>query len=400
MPTVEDAMAEKTQDKFREMSLQERIDFITKAANLSERSVQALMNWTPVKTAEGENFLAFMHIPGGIVPQVKVNGRELFVPLVTEEPSVVAAAARGAKAAEKHGGFRVVVRSTRAIGQVQVVGVPASKTDDAIAAIKEKEKELIAIANRWTPHLVAEGGGVLSLTPKWIETRTGPQLIVDFVAECKDAMGANAVSKMAEGMASEIARLTGGQVLGRILSNLNIERVVVCEAIFDKEIMALEKEIDGKLVKIDGEAMVQRIVALSAWADVDQFRATTHNKGIMNGITGVALAVGQDTRAVEAAAHSYAAFNRPYGPLSYFEKNANGDLYGRLEVPIPVGVIGGTINTNDVARAFLAITQCKDPKELAALMAAVGLAENVSSLRMLAGEGISSGHLPLHMKRV
>lgn len=389
----------KEQKKFRDMSVEERVDFLVKSANLPEGSAGVLKDRQGGKAAEGENFLAFARMPVGIVPQVIVNGKSYIVPLITEEPSVVAAASRGSKMTEGHGGFFASVKGTTTLGQVQITEVPQPEIGKAIDDIEKAAAVLISLANNMTPHLVAEGGGVLSIKPKMIETRSGPQIIVDFEAECKDSMGANAVSKMAEGMAPELERITHGKVIGRILSNLSLGRLVVCEATFDKDMLSLRKDIAGKPVDISGDEMIDRIVALSAWADADQFRATTHNKGIMNGITSVALATGQDTRAIESAAHSYAAFGKGYAPLSVFEKDGNGNLHGRLEVPIPVGTIGGTIKTNDIIRVCLEITECKTPSELAALIGAVGLAQNVSALRMLAGEGITSGHLPLHMKR-
>ncbi len=393
--------------KFREMDKDERLEYIIRKTNLSEDSIDVIRRAVAAeKTMDtandalmGENHIFFSKQSIGIAPKIIVNGIETVAPMLTEEPSVIAAASHGAKMTEKHGGFRVTNKFNNphvTIGQIQLVGIKEEEAESAMQRILEHQDELIALANKASPSLVASGGGILEINAKKKNTRTGIQIIVDFRADCRDAMGANAVSKMAEAMAPEIERITNGNAVGRILSNLAVDRVVICEAVFDKDMLALKKHINGKDIEISGEEMIDRIVSLSAWAEADQFRATTHNKGIMNGITAVAMALGQDTRAIEAAAHSYAAYGRDYSPLSYFERTKDGNLFGRLEVPIPVGIIGGIIKTNKTVKACVEMTKCKSPAELAALIAAVGLAQNVSALRMLAGEGITSGHLPLH----
>ena len=397
-----------SQKKFRDLSVPERIIYLSETSSLSDEAKKSLLRGNElirysteapekmlIRVPPAENHLTFSPMPIGILPGITINGVVKNVPLQTEEPSVIAAAANAARMAEKHGGFNCVAGDPIMIGQVQIVNISESRIGCIIEKIKEHKSELISIANTHNPHLVAAGGGVLNLEPKLLDTKTGKQLIIDFKVDTRDAMGANAVSKMAEGMASRLEELTGGKVVGRILSNLAVGRTVNCVAVFDKESLALKKTINGVEFSIDGSTIIDNILHLDAWASVDQFRATTHNKGIMNGISAVALALGQDTRAIESCAHSFAAYNRPYGPLSYFGKDSDGNLVGLLVVPISVGIIGGTMRTNDVVRACFEIVNCSTPGELAGVMAAVGLAQNLSALRMLAGEGISNGHLPL-----
>ncbi len=386
-----------TEKKFRNMNLEERYNYLRNNSPISEEGINTLRNWKDAKIPQAENHITYMPFPAGVV-KIMVNNVIRGAPVVTEEPSVVAAASNGAKMAEAMGGFRTTVTGTETMGQIQIIGIPIYKMENAARKVSEASEMLLKTANAATPHLVEAGGGVLSLRTKILDTSIGPQLIVDFDVECMDAMGANAVSKMAEAMAGPLTAITGGEVVGRILSNLHTGRIVTCEAKFDKNMLQLRKEINGETVEISAERMIDRIIALSEWASNDQFRATTHNKGIMNGIDAVAAALGQDTRAIEAAAHSYAAFGRKYSPLSYFEKIGD-NLYGCLTVPIPVGFIGGAINTNPTVKALLEMTGCRNSRELASLIAAVGLAQNISALRMLAGEGITNGHLPLHLKR-
>lgn len=394
--------------KFREMNLQERLDYLMSAAHISRNSATKLASWHDDNAPIGENHITHAPMSVDILPGIMVNGKERTVPLITEEPSVVAAASHGAKMASAHGGFFVKVKGTTTPGQVQLVGIRADEIDNKISAINANIAMLIEKAQQKTPHLVAAGGGIVSITPRKLETTRGTQIIVNFEAECKDSMGANAVSKMAEGMASALEEITGGKVVGRILSNLTLGRLVEVEATFGKDALALRDKESGSLI-LSGDEIIERMLDLAAWANADQERATTHNKGIMNGITAVAMAMGQDTRAIESAAHSYAAYNdgkhvgqavSSYKALSTFWKDANGDLVGKLVVPIPVGIIGGTIKSNPVITVCFEITQCNTPSELAAIIGAVGLAQNVSALRMLAGEGITKGHMPLHEKRV
>lgn len=393
------------QKKFREMSSEERFNYIFEKSKLSELSKSALRNWAEVAVPKAENHLSYVKMAVGVIPEIRVNGKSYVVPLITEEPSVIAGVSNAVKMAKKYGGFRASASGNMTIGQVQVVNIPIDLIDKAIPRLKLNEENLFMLANEATPRLVAAGGGIVSMKPKKIDTPMGPQIIVDFNVDCKDAMGANAVSKMAESMAQEIASITGGEVVGRILSNLAIGRAVVCDATFDKESLALKK--NG--VEISGERIVEGILHLGAWAQSDQLRATTHNKGIMNGIDALALATGQDSRAIEAAAHSYTSYYlRHYGPFSSFRMNAKGDLEAHLEMLIPVGVIGGALAmkengegaVNPSIKACLEITGCTSATELAALFGAVGLAQNVAALRMLCGEGLSQGHIEMHKKRI
>ncbi|MDE1762353.1 MAG: 3-hydroxy-3-methylglutaryl-CoA reductase [Candidatus Micrarchaeota archaeon] len=402
------------------MSEDEKILYAAKEGNLDGKGKGTLtkcQNKPDINVPTLENHLCWFPMSEGLLPKIVVNGATKVVPMVLEEPSVRAGVANAAKMAEKHGGFKADEKfpgqSTYTRGQVEIVNVPPEKIPEKMEEIRKSITLLKGLADARTPHLVAAGGGLVSLVPKIVDTEAGPQLIVDFVADTKDAMGANAVSKMAEGMAAKIAELTGGEAIARILSNLPIERTIVVTATFDKESLTLEKEVNGVMVKIPGEVMVDKIYREAAWARKDQFRATTHNKGIMNGITPVATALGQDTRAIEAGAHSYAAYPRDgesgYRSLSKFWKDGDGNLVGQLEVPIAVGVIGSAIELNDIVSANLkmVLNGChpKVPKTtyVAFIMAAVGLAQNLAALRMLAGEGITQGHIaqdPLRSKQI
>ncbi len=384
--------------KFRDMDLNERLDYIKDNSPISEDGMSAIRGWKEIELKKGENHIGFMPFSIGLV-KITVDGKVRPIPIVTEEPSVVAAASHGAKMAASTGGFETAVNKTETTGQIQIIGIPAYRMEEAIEKINASTDSLTEEGNQASPHLVAAGGGIRSIRNKVIDTKCGQQLIIDFDVECMEAMGANAVSKMAEAMAKPLEEITGGKVVGRILSNLHIGRVVTCAAKFDRNAIGLRKEMNGNIVEISPDEMIDRIVALSEWAANDQFRATTHNKGIMNGVIGAANALGQDTRAMEAAAHSYAAFGRPYSPLSYYERSDDGNLYGCLKIPIPVGVVGGVINTNPIVKGLLEMTGCNNSRELASAIAAVGLAQNVSALRMLAGEGITNGHLPLHRLR-
>ncbi len=397
------------QKKFREMDMEERFDYLRRNSGLTEHGEQVLRDWKNNAPKETENHIGYMVLPIGLV-KIRVNQKIYGVPMATEEPSVVAAASHGAKMAEKTGGFKTQVIGTGTIttGQIQIIDIPSDRFEAAIQKVIDYIPQLVEVGNIASPRLIAAGGGIVSIKPKSIYVKMRQsvpgadhrQLIIDFDVECKDAMGANAVSKMAEAMAKPIESLTGGKAVGRILSNLSLGRLVICEAEFDKEAIGLRKEINGSVIEIPANEMIRNIIALNDWAAIDQFRTTTHNKGIMNGITAVALALGQDTRAIESAAHSYAAYGgRSYQPLSHFEILGNGNLYGCLSVPIPVGLVSGVIDSNPTAKALIEITGCNDARELASLHAAVGLAQNISALRMLAGEGISKGHMPLHHLR-
>jgi hydroxymethylglutaryl-CoA reductase len=332
-----------------------------------------------------ENVVGLFAIPLGIATNFVIDGREVLIPMATEEPSVIAAASNGAKMARPGGGF--VTSSTRPVMRaiIQVTGV-----DDPCGArqmILARSSEIAARANERDPMLVSHGGGVVGIEAEVVTTRKGPMVVVHLLVDCRDAMGANAVNTMAEALAPFIEEITGGRVYLRIISNLADLRLARARAVF------LAEEIGGAEV-VDG------VILASALAEVDPYRAATHNKGIMNGVTAVTMATGNDTRAIEAGAHSYAARGGAYRSLSVYEKNRDGDLVGSIELPVAVGTVGGATRVHPGARASLKVLEIVSADDLGRVLASVGLAQNFAALRALATEGIQRGHMSLHARNV
>ena len=333
-----------------------------------------------------ENVIGSIQLPLGIATNFLINGRDYLVPMAIEEPSVVAAASKIAKIARIHGGFRARASKPVMRGQIQVVNIPdPHAAGQRVLTIKD---ELLKMANDTNPTLVNLGGGAFDITYRVLEnTKRNQMLIVEIFVDCRDAMGANTVNTMVETIAPTVEATAGGKVRLRILSNLASERIVRAWAVFDKD-------------AIGGEDVVDGILDAYAFAEADIYRCTTHNKGIMNGITAVTLATGNDTRAIEAGAHAYAARNGHYSSLTKFEKDRNGNLIGSIEVPLAVGIVGGATKTNPIARLSLKILGVKSANELAEVMASVGLAQNVAALRALVAEGIQRGHMKLHARNL
>jgi hydroxymethylglutaryl-CoA reductase len=287
--------------------------------------------------------------------------------------------------ARAKGGFRVTNTGPVRRGQIQVVEVkdPYSARMDVLL----HKDEILAKANEQDPMLVSLGGGAKDLNVKVISSGKGPMVIAELIVSTGDAMGANAVNTMAEAVAPILERLTGGKVYLRIISNLADRRLIRVKAVFDKE-------------AIGGEAAVDGVVYAYAFAEADPYRCSTHNKGIMNGVIAVAIACGQDVRALEAGAHTYAARTGAYKPLTIWEKNGDGDLVGVLEMPMAVGLVGGAARTHPAAKVSIKILGVKTAIELAEVMGVVGLAQNFAALRALANEGIQAGHMKLHARNV
>jgi hydroxymethylglutaryl-CoA reductase len=254
-------------------------------------------------------------------------------------------------------------------------------------AILARSGEIAARANEKDPMLVSHGGGVVGVEAEVVETRKGPMVVVHLLVDCRDAMGANAVNTMAEALAPFIEEITGGRVYLRIISNLADLRLARARAVFKAE-------------EIGGAEVVDGIVLASALAESDPYRAATHNKGIMNGVTAVTMATGNDTRAIEAGAHSYAARGGRYRSLSVYEKNRDGDLVGSIELPVAVGTVGGATRVHPVARAAVRVLGLRSADDLGRILASVGLAQNFAALRALATEGIQRGHMSLHARNV
>jgi hydroxymethylglutaryl-CoA reductase len=338
-----------------------------------------------------ENVVGLHALPLGIAVNFLVNGRDVLVPMAIEEPSVVAGASFAAKLARAGGGFSARTTPPEMIGQIQILDIadPWSARFDILAA----REELLAQADQADPVLVGLGGGAQDLEVRVLEhTAVGPMLIVHLVFDCRDAMGANAVNSACEALAPQIEQITGGRVMLRILSNLADRRLAQARCTIPVDALAFGD--------FSGQDVVQAIVEAWAFAVADPYRAATHNKGIMNGIDAVVLATGNDWRAVEAGAHAYAARQGRYGSLSTWAKGANGDLVGTLEMPLAVGTVGGATRVHPTAQVALKIMGAETARDLAEIIVAVGLAQNLAALRALATEGIQRGHMRLHARQV
>jgi len=374
---------------FHKLALRERLAKVAELAGLSEEDVKTLTREGPLPLDLAdkmiENVIGTMPLPLGIATNFLINSKDYLVPMAIEEPSVIAAASNAAKMCRAGGGIRSSATEPLMISQIQLVNVPSPHT--AKYVILERKKEIIDLANSTNPILLKVGGGVRDVEVRIIDSPTGPMVITHLIVDVRDAMGANTVNTMAEAVAPLLEKWTGGKVYLRIISNLADRRLVRAWTRVPKDALGGEDVVDG-------------IVYAWAFAAADPYRAATHNKGIMNGVIAVALATGQDTRALEAGAHAYAARNGRYEPLSVWEKDKNGDLVGYLEMPMAVGTIGGAVRVHPVAKVALKILGIKTAKELAEVMGAVGLAQNLAALRALATEGIQKGHMKLHARQL
>lgn len=374
---------------FYKYSISKRLQIIGETAGLTEGELDLLQQFGSLSEDQTdrmiENVIGVMPIPLGVAANFIVNGREVFVPMATEEPSVVAAASNMAKAARIKGGFWTSHTGSVMIGQIQVLNV----TDpyNAVARLYEIKQEILDLCNRKDPTLVSFGGGAKDIEVRVVNSASGSMVVVHLLVDTKDAMGANTVNTMAEAVAPIIEKVTGGRVLLRIISNLADQRIVRARTIIDKD-------------SIGGEEIVNNIVSAYEFADYDPYRAATHNKGIMNGISAVVLATGNDTRAVEAGAHAYAAKDGRYRSLTKWEKDRDGNLVGAIEMPLAVGLVGGATKTHPIARISLKILNIKKADELAGIIAVVGLSQNLGALRALATEGIQKGHMALHARNL
>nr|MDO8115268.1 hydroxymethylglutaryl-CoA reductase, degradative [Candidatus Sigynarchaeota archaeon] len=377
-------------EKFYKKTQGERISIIAEVCNLGPEQVnllKALVNPDFMKIMDGmiENVVGTFPLPLGIATNFIINGRERLVTMAIEEPSVVAAASNAARMARPHGGFLADPVKSLMIGQVQLVDI--DDPGKVIDLLKKNETKILSKANEQDPVLVKAGGGARRLEIFKIDTNLGVMLDVQLVVDCLDAMGANAVNTMAEKVSPLLEEITGGRSLLRIISNLAVHRVARARAVFDKELLG-------------GSDVVASILEAVEFANNDMFRAATHNKGIMNGVSAVVRATGNDTRAVEAGAHAYAAWNHAYKPLTRYYSDKDGNLVGEIELPIAVGIIGGATKTHPVAQLCLQIMEIDGAQTLSQTIAAVGLAQNLAALRALVSEGIQQGHMKLHAKNV
>jgi len=374
---------------FYKLAPKERVQIVKDFAGLTDEEAQTLLSTGSLKLELAnrmiENVVGSFPIPLGIAVNFLINGRDYLVPMAIDEPSVVAAASYAAKMARAKGGFFTSSTEPVMIGQIQAVNIDNPYgAKMAILAAKEK---ILQKANEQDPMLVSVGGGAKDLDVKVIQANSGPMVITELHVDCRDAMGANAVNTMAEAVAPLIERITHGRVYLRIISNLATKRLARAWTVVAKE-------------ELGGEEVVDGIIEAYNFAAADPYRAATHNKGILNGIIGVVIATCNDHRAVEAGAHAYAARSGQYSPLTVWEKNKDRDLVGSIELPMAVGTVGGATRVHPVAKIALKILGVKTANELAEVLAAVGLAQNLGALRALAHEGIQRGHMALHARNV
>ena len=379
---------------FYRLDIRQRIDRLEQHGLLSAEDASLLREGRHVLLPAAadkiiENVVGVFGLPFAIAPNFIVNGTARLAPLVVEEPSIVAGLSFAAALARRSGGFEVVCSESLLAGQVHLTNVPDA--DAAAARLDEARDELLAAANAVHPRLVGRGGGVRDIEVRRLTlSGGGPALAVHLLVDTRDAMGANLVNTVCEAIAPRIARIGGGTVAMRILSNLADRSLVMARVGYPAQHLAA-----GGL---DGEAVRDAIVATSDIAAADPYRAATHNKGIMNGIDAVAIATGNDWRAIEAGAHAYAAIEGRYKPLSRWSVGSAGELVGEIRIPLKVGTVGGTVASNPAAALGLRIAGVDSAAELAELMAAVGLAQNFAALRALATSGIQKGHMRLHAR--
>jgi hydroxymethylglutaryl-CoA reductase len=374
---------------FYKLSIPERVEKIREMVDLTDEEAAAISNTgvlgEDLADRMIENVVGTMALPLGIAMNFQLNGKDYLVPMAIEEPSVVAAASNLAKVARKQGGFHTSHSGSLMIGQIQLTGI-SDPWGTRLKILQHKE-EIMEKADACDPILVKFGGGARDVIVRVLETMSGPMVITHLIIDTKDAMGANAVNTMAEAVAPYLETITGGRVYLRIISNLATYRVARAWAIFDKDELGGEEVVDGMIIAYH-------------FAAEDPFRCATHNKGIMNGISAVVVASGNDFRAVEAGAHSYATVNGGYKPLTKWEKTSDGHLIGTIEVPMAVGLVGGATKVHPTARANVKILGIESADELGMVMAAVGLAQNAGALRALATEGIQKGHMRLHARNM
>ncbi|MET3227868.1 UNVERIFIED_ORG: hydroxymethylglutaryl-CoA reductase [Burkholderia sp. 1263] len=384
-----------TLPNFRSLSPEERLAQVCKAAGLdaSQHAQLAGPGALSLETANGmiENVIGTFQLPMAVAGYFQINGKDVIVPMVVEEPSIVAAASFMAKLARVGGGFHTSSTGPLMRAQVQVVGI--SDPHGARLAILQRKNELIGLANSRDEVLLGLGGGCRDIEVQvFPDTPRGPMIVAHLIVDVRDAMGANTVNTMAESVAERVEIITGGKVRLRILSNLADLRLARAYVRYSPDTLATKE--------YSGEEVIDGVIEAYLLAAIDPYRAATHNKGIMNGIDPVIVATGNDWRAVEAGAHAYAARSGRYSSLTIWEKAENGDLVGTIEMPMAVGLVGGATKTHPLARLALRIMDVDSAQELAEIAVAVGLAQNMGALRALATEGIQRGHMTLHARNI
>ena len=378
-------------------SVQERRNLVKKLADLTDEQVQALAANGELDDDSAdrmiENVIGTMSLPVGIATNFVIDGKHYLIPFCLEESSVVAAASNMAKRCLKMGGFTTQNDAPMMIGQLQILECP--DIEQSQLAIHQAKDELIGLCNSLPSTMVKLGGGCKRIETRIVESLSGPMLILHIIVDCRDAMGANAVNTMAELIAPEVERLTLGRVHLKILSNLAAHRLARVEATFTPE------ELSNDGTKENGHEIIKGIIEAHHFALADPFRAVTHNKGVMNAISSVSVACGQDWRAIEAGGHSWASFaNGKYSSMTDWKLDDGGNLVGSIETPMAVGIVGGASKVHPVAKTNIAILGVKSASELAGIICAAGLAQNLGALRALATNGIQAGHMKLHSRNM
>ena len=386
--------------KFYELDLDERLDFIQNETKIKKKDLQLLkdmpknFSFNKINNMV-ENAIGIIPIPLGIATNFVINGKKYLIPVSTEEPSVIAAASKAAKIAKMAGGFIAEADESIMIGQILLVARKRNHKDLFVSKkerervrkrITDNKEELLKIANLKSRTVVAKDIQVREILDESINNM-GYMIIIELIVDTKDAMGANVINTMCESIAPKIEKLSNGEVVLKILSNYSVNRLARCKATFPKEM-------------IGGSEGVNRILLAYAFAYSDTFRAVTHNKGIMNGIDALAIATGQDFRALEASIHAYAARDGKYRSLTKWYKSKAGDLVGEIEIPMAIGIIGGIVSVHPIVKVVLKILDIKNVKELALIFVAIGLAQNFAAIRALANEGIQEGHMKLHARNI
>jgi len=380
---------------FYKLSIDERLKRAAAAANLDAETEAAFRKLGGLELDQAnhmvENVIGVFGLPLGIATNFLINDRDILVPMAIEEPSVIAGASFMAKLARGGGGFHAETTEPLMIGQIQILDVP--DLEAAKIKILERRDEILAEADRVDPMILSLGGGARDLEIRILpETPVGPMLIVHLIYDTRDAMGANAINTAAERLSPMLESLSQGRVHLKILSNLADRRLAKVTCTIPTAALAFET--------FSGPSVRDGIVEAWAFAEADPYRAATHNKGIMNGVDAVVIATGNDWRAVEAGAHAYAARSGRYTSLSKWGADEAGDLEGFLELPLAVGTVGGATRVHPLAKACLALMGVENARELAQVIAAVGLAQNLAALRALASEGIQRGHMSLHARQI
>lgn len=375
---------------FHRLSLEERLSLLKAHAQLTDQEIATLkkQGTLDLNTANNmiENVVGTVSLPLGIATNFRVNGKEYLIPMAVEEPSIVAGASYAAKLTRPEG-FTATAMDPVMIGQIQLLGI--GDPPEAAQKIEGKKQDILNIANIDSA-MAKRGGGLKDLECRIVPSERGAFLVVHLLIDVRDAMGANAVNTMAERLAPELEKLTGGEARLRILSNLAVHRRAQAKAIWTPQVLEREGMAGGQVI--------EAILDAAAFARADPYRAATNNKGIMNGVDAVAIATGNDFRALEAGAHAFASLEG-YQPLATYEK-VGDNLVGTIDLPIAVGTVGGSIKTNPTAAIALKILGVSGAQELAQVMSAVGLAQNFAAVRALATEGIQRGHMRLHAKNL